>query len=179
MTATPDRRRQRLVSCQDPEPASAAAHTMSGLEYLHAMATGELPSAPIGALMGMTGFEVQNGRGLFRAQPGEEHLNPTGTVHGGFAATLLDSALGCAVHTTLPAGVGYTTIDLNVTFVAKITPATGSVLCEGTITHRGRTIATVHARLTRESDGRLLAHPTTTCLILTPKMTGDAHAERA
>ena len=115
MTATPDRRRQRLVSCQDPEPASAAAHTISGLEYLHAMATGELPSAPIGALMGMTGFEVQNGRGLFRAQPGEEHLNPTGTVHGGFAATLLDSALGCAVHTTLPAGVGYTTIDLNVT----------------------------------------------------------------
>lgn len=82
----------------------AAAATMSGLEYLRAFLTGELPPAPISALMGLSGVEVEEGRVLFRGEPGEQHLNPIGTVHGGFAATLLDSALGCAVHTTLPPG---------------------------------------------------------------------------
>jgi len=167
-TATLGRRRERVITWQDPEPGSAAALTMSGLEYLRAIARGEHAQPPIADLMGISGVEADEGRVLFRGEPGEHHLNPIGAVHGGFAATLMDSALGCAVHSTLPAGVGYTTIDLALTFVGRITPATGPVLCEGTVIHRGRTIATAGARLTRESDGRLLAHASTTCLILTP-----------
>jgi uncharacterized protein (TIGR00369 family) len=98
--------------------------------------------------------------------PGEQHLNPIGSVHGGFAATLLDSALGCAVHTTLPAGVGYSTLELSVNLVRGITPATGPVISAGRVLHAGRRTATAEARLTAEDGGALLAHAKTTCLIL-------------
>ena len=138
---------------------------MSGLEYLQAMARGDLPPAPIASLFGMQPVEVEDGRVAFEATPGREHYNPIGSVHGGFAATLLDSAMGCAVQTTLPAGAGYTTLELSVNYVRAITEDTGRVLAEGTITHAGRRMATAEARLTSEADGKLLAHAKTTCLV--------------
>jgi uncharacterized protein (TIGR00369 family) len=145
---------------------------MTGLELLQAIATGEAPAAPIAELMGFEGVEAEEGRIVFAGVPGPQHYNPIGTVHGGFAATLLDSALGCAVHTTLPAGVGYTSLELKVNFTRPITADTGRVLCEGRIVHRGSRVATAEARLTAERSGKLLAHGTTTCLIF--PLDGDA-----
>ena len=139
---------------------------LTGLEYLRALIAGDLPRPPISELMGFDLIEAEEGYALFRGVPGEQHLNPIGSVHGGFAATLLDSALGCAVHTTLPAGVGYSTLELSVNLVRGITPATGPVLAEGRIVHGGRRTATAEARLHAEDGGALLAHATTTCLIL-------------
>ena len=139
---------------------------MSGLAFMRALAAGELPPPPIADLMGFTLVEVDEGYALFRGEPGEQHLNPIGSVHGGFAATLLDSALGCAVHTTLPAGIGYSTLELSVNLVRGLTPATGPVLAEGRVLHTGRRTATAEAKLTAEHGGALLAHGTTTCLIL-------------
>jgi uncharacterized protein (TIGR00369 family) len=156
----------------DPEaggrtaPPPGPAQPMSGLDYLRAVGAGALPPPAMATHMGIEGTEVQEGQARFRGTPDEHHLNPAGIVHGGFAATLLDTAIGCAVHSTLPAGVGYATVDLNLTFVGMITPAGGPVLCEGTVVHRGRTLATAEARITRERDGRLLAHATGTCLLL-------------
>jgi uncharacterized protein (TIGR00369 family) len=109
---------------------------------------------------------LEEGRALFVGEPGEEHYNPIGVVHGGYASTILDSALGCSVHTTLPAGIGYSTLELAVNLVRGITPATGPVLAEATVVHAGRRTATAEARLTAEDGGALLAHAKTTCLIL-------------
>jgi len=139
---------------------------MTGLEYLRAMTESRVPPPPIAELIGFDLVEVDEGYALFRGEPGERHLNPIGSVHGGFAATLLDSALGCAVHATLPAGVGYSTLELSVNLVRGITPATGPVLAEGRIVHAGRRTATAEAKLYAEHGGALLAHATTTCLIL-------------
>jgi uncharacterized protein (TIGR00369 family) len=141
---------------------------MNGLETLRALAAGDLPGAPIGELLGFAPVEVEEGRVVFAAEPGPEHYNPIGSVHGGLAATLLDSAMGCAVHSTLPAGVGYTTLELKVNFTRPITSETGRILCEGTIVHRGGRVATAEGRVYAEADGKLLAHGTTTCLILSP-----------
>jgi uncharacterized protein (TIGR00369 family) len=110
--------------------------------------------------------EVELGRAVFSGVPGEQHYNPIGVVHGGLAATLIDSATGCAVHTTLDAGVRYTTLEVKVNYVRSLTGDTGRVLCEASVIHRGSTVATAEAQLIRESDGKLLAHGTSTCLIL-------------
>jgi uncharacterized protein (TIGR00369 family) len=104
---------------------------------------------------------------VFAVTPEEFHYNPIGVVHGGLAATLLDSAMGCAVHSTLPAGTGYTTLEVKVNFARAITRATGRVLCEGTLIHAGRTVATAEGRVFAEDTGKLLAHGTTTCLLFT------------
>jgi uncharacterized protein (TIGR00369 family) len=143
-----------------------AARQLSGLDYMRALIAGEVPAPPIAELMGFDLVEVDEGYARFRGVPGVQHLNPIGSVHGGFAATLLDSALGCAVHTTLPTGVGYSTLELSVNLVRGITPATGPVLAEGRIVHAGRRTATAEAKLYAEEGGALLAHGTTTCLIL-------------
>ena len=111
------------------------------------------------------GMEVEEGRALFVCTPAEYHYNPIGAVHGGLACTLLDSAMGCAVHTMLPAGVGYTTVELKVSFLRPITLKTGRLLCEGTIIHLGSRIATAEARLL-DTSGKLYGHATTTCMIL-------------
>lgn len=144
----------------------ARRQELSGLDYMRALIAGEEPAPPIAELMGFDLIEVDEGYALFRGEPGEQHLNPIGSVHGGFAATLLDSALGCAVHTTLPPGVGYSTLELSVNLVRGITPATGPVLAEGHIVHAGRRTATAEAKLHAEDGGALLAHATTTCIIL-------------
>jgi uncharacterized protein (TIGR00369 family) len=141
---------------------------MTGLEFLRAIAAGELPGAPIAELLGFEPVEAEEGRVLFAATPDRRHYNPIGTVHGGLAATLLDSAMGCAVHSTLPAGVGYTTLELKVNFTRPITSDTGRILCEGTLVHRGGRVATAEGRVFAEATGKLLAHGTTTCLILSP-----------
>ena len=159
-------RRELNITWRDPYLALEAGREMSGLEYMQKLIAGEFPPPPIAELMDMRLIEVEDGRAVFRGMPGEQHLNPIGSVHGGFAATLLDSALGCAVHTTLSAGVGYSTLELAVNLVRGITPATGPVLAEGTVVHAGRRTATAEARLTAEDGGALLAHAKTTCLIL-------------
>jgi uncharacterized protein (TIGR00369 family) len=117
-------------------------------------------------LLNFSVVEIDPGRAVFEGEPAEEHYNPIGVVHGGYAATILDSALGCAVHTTLPAGVGYTTLGLEVKFVRPISHAIERVRAEAEVVHRGRRQATAEARLTDPATGKLLAHATTTCLII-------------
>jgi uncharacterized protein (TIGR00369 family) len=138
---------------------------MTGLEAMHAIKAGDAPAAPIGELLGFDLVEVGEGHASFELAPAERHYNPLGTVHGGIHATLLDSAMGCAVHTTLAEGEAYTTLELKVNFVRAITEATGRVLATGSVIHRGGRVATAEARLVDE-DGRLLAHGTSTCLIM-------------
>jgi uncharacterized protein (TIGR00369 family) len=139
---------------------------MTGLELLRAIAAGEAPGAPIAELMGFEPVEAEEGRVVFASVPGPHHYNPIGVVHGGLAATLLDSAMGCAVHTTLPEGVGYTTLELKVNYTRPITTDTGRIVCEGKVLHRGGRVATAEGRVIAEQTGKLLAHGTTTCLIL-------------
>jgi uncharacterized protein (TIGR00369 family) len=156
----------RTITWEDPAPGFARAAEMSGLEYLQAMIAGELPPPPMAATLGMELVEVGDGRALFAAEPADYHYNPIGVVHGGLAATLLDSATGCAVQTTVARGVAYTTLELKTNFVRAITRDTGRVLCEAEVVHRGGTIATAEGRLRAESTGKLLAHGTSTCLII-------------
>jgi uncharacterized protein (TIGR00369 family) len=138
---------------------------LSGLEVLQAMLAGKLPAAPIGGTMGFRLIEVEPGRALFEGVPGPNLLNPLGAVHGGWALTLIDSACGCALHAALDAGVGYTTVETKVNFTRPIPPDGGAVRCEGKVLSHGRQIATAEAQL-RSADGKLLAHGTSTLIIL-------------
>jgi uncharacterized protein (TIGR00369 family) len=158
--------RNLSISWEDPVEGAARAAGMSGLEALRAMLAGELPPPPIALLLGLEPVELSEGRAVFAAEPGERHYNPIGLVHGGLAATLLDSTMGCAVQTTLPAGVGYTTLELKVNFTRPITRDTGRVLCRAEVVHRGGRVATAEGRVIAEESGKLLAHGTTTCLVL-------------
>jgi uncharacterized protein (TIGR00369 family) len=160
--------RSRTITWEDPLKSFGAAAGMTGLEYMRAMGEGRIPMPPIARLMGMEGIEVEEGRAVFGVVPGEYHYNPIGVVHGALAMTLLDSAMGCAVQTTLPAGVGYTTLEVKVNFARPITRDTGQVRCEGLVVHRGRTIATTEGRVIAEETGKLLAHGTSTCMVLSP-----------
>jgi uncharacterized protein (TIGR00369 family) len=141
---------------------------MAGLDYMRAIQSGELPPPPIAVVMNFEIAELEEGRAVFIGRPGEEHYNPIGVVHGGYASTILDSALGCAVHTTLPAGVGYTSQTLEVKYLRAITRGTGPVRSEAEVIHGGRRTATSEARLTSLETGKLLATGTSTCLILEP-----------
>ncbi len=136
----------------------------SGLELLERVVDGRYPAPPIAATLNFTLSEVAEGRAVFHGMPGERHLNPLGGVHGGWAATLLDSALGCAVHTMMPAGRGYTTAQLGVNLVKAIGPKVQRVRAEGKVLHCGRQLATAEAKL-YGPDGTLYAHGTTTCLV--------------
>ena len=156
--------RTRTVAWDDPAAGARAAAEMSGLEYLRAIARGELSAAPIADLLSFGFHEIEEGRVVFECVPAEYHYNPIGAVHGGLACTLFDSAMGCAVHTMLPAGVGYTTVELKVNFLRPIDVKTGRLLCEGTIIHVGGRIATAEARL-HDERGKLHGHATTTCMI--------------
>jgi uncharacterized protein (TIGR00369 family) len=144
-----------------------AAMTMSGMEYLQAMFRGELPPPPMMALMNIGAGEIEEGRVVFSVDPAEYHYNPIGSVHGGVACTLFDSAMGCAIHSTLPAGVGYTTLELKVNFLRPLSVDTGRVSCEGKVIHVGSRIATAEGRLF-DAAGKLYGHATTTCIILRP-----------
>lgn len=146
-------------------PADVAGR--SGLEVLQAMLRGELPSAPIARTLHFLLLEVEPGRALFQGQPLAAHFNPMGTVHGGWYATLLDSAMGCAVQTMLPAGRAYTTAELSVNLVRGLSPEVPRVRAEGKVLHCGRQLATAEGRL-YGPDGALYAHATTTCLVFEP-----------
>lgn len=143
-------------------PAQVAGR--SGLELLQAMLRGEVPYAPIARTLDFMLLEVEPGRAVFQGQPLPSHFNPMGGVHGGWYATLLDSALGCAVHTLLPAGRGYTTAELGVKLVRGLSPKVQRVRAEAKVVHCGRQLATAEARLTGP-DGALYAHATTACLV--------------
>lgn len=137
---------------------------LSGLEAMQAMLRGELPFASIAQTLDFMLIEVAEGRAVFQGQPGPGHLNPMGTVHGGWYATLLDSALGCAVHTRMPPGRGYTTAELGVNLVKAIGTKVQRVRAVGEVLHCGRQLATAQARLLGP-DGTLYAHATSTCLV--------------
>jgi len=139
---------------------------MSGLELLQAMIRGDLPAPPISPAMGIMLVEAQPGRAVFEGRPGPHLFNPLGGIHGGFALALIDSAAGCAVHTELDAGVGYTTVETKANFVRPV-PVDGVVRCEGRVLSRGRQIATAEAYL-RSAEGKLRAHGTSTVIILGP-----------
>jgi uncharacterized protein (TIGR00369 family) len=166
-TAQPDR--QRSYTWSDPAVTATAVATTSGLDILRGVLTGTLPRPPILDTLGIDPVEVEDGRVVFEMTPQEWHYNPIGSVHGGVISTLVDSALGCAVHTRLPAGVGYTSLEIKVNFVRPVTTSTGPIRCEGTVLSLGRRSATAEARVT-SAEGKLLAHATTTCMIfpLTP-----------
>ena len=153
------------VEPADPRALAERGLALSGMEYVRAIFAGDLPPPPIATLMGFRGVEAEPGRAIFEILPGYEHYNPIGSVHGGVALTLLDSAMGCAVHTLLDTGVGYTTLEVKANFVRPITAETGLVRCEGTVVHAGSRVATAEGRVV-DNAGKLLAHGTTTCLIL-------------
>jgi uncharacterized protein (TIGR00369 family) len=153
------------INAADPREVAAKGLQLSGLEYIQAIIGGELPPPPIAELVGFRLVEAEPGRAVFEMEPGPQHYNPIGSVHGGVAMTLLDSAMGVAVHTLLDAGVGYTTLELKTNFVRPMTAETGLVRCEGNILHSGSRVATAEGKLT-DANGKLLAHGTTTCLIL-------------
>ncbi len=144
-------------------PAEIVA-AMTGLELLTGMIAGRLPGPPIMETLDFKAAEVEFGRAVFEGVPQFKHYNPLGTVHGGYTATLLDSCMGCAVHTTLPKGIGYTTLEFKVSLIRALTKDTGLVRAEGKVLNAGRRAATAEGRVT-DSNGKLLAHATTTCLI--------------
>ncbi len=156
--------RERTTTWDDPSISAAQVGRVPGLEMLEAVRDGRLPAAPIATTVGFELDVVEEGRVVFAIEPGEHHYNPIGSVHGGVFATLLDSAAGCAVHSTLPAGVGYTSIDLNIKFLRGMTAGTGRAVCEGRVVNRGRRLALAEATLV-DGDGRLLATATSSCLI--------------
>ena len=147
--------------------APATALSMSGLEFLRAIRCGELPAPPVTQLLDYVIDEIEPGRVTFSGQPHESQYNILGTIHGGVIGTLLDSAMGCAVHTRLEAGQSYTTLELKVNYVRPVTVATGPTTALGQALHVGQRTATAEGRLT-DAAGRLLAHATTTCLVVAP-----------
>ncbi len=165
--------RTRVITWEDPTAAVQPGKALSGIEFLKAGQAGEFPPPPIAVLIGMWVTEVSEGRVVFAAEPAEYHYSPLGTVHGGVMATLLDTALGCAVQSMLPAGTSYTTLELKVNYLRPLTVKTGTVYCEGKIIHLGGRIATAEGRLT-DAGGKLYAHGTTTCLILRPSSPNEA-----
>lgn len=166
MTETANPRR-RVVEWVEPGAKAADGLAMGGLAYLQAMARGEVEGAAIGKLMGFTVKSVEEGRVVFAVEPAEYHCNPLGAVHGGLAATLIDSASGCAIHSMLEPGVGFTTIDLSTNYVRPMMPGMGEVTAEGTVIHLGRTVGRSAARLVGP-DGKLIAYGHSTCHILRP-----------
>jgi uncharacterized protein (TIGR00369 family) len=137
---------------------------MSGLDFVRGLVEGTLPLNTIAQTLGYDVSEVESGRVVVTAIPSGLHLNPAGTVHGGFAATLLDSCMGLAVQSTLERGAGQTTLEFKISLLRPITPETGLIKAEGIVLSRGRRVGTAEGRLT-DGNGRLLAHGTTTCLI--------------
>lgn len=165
--------RTRTITWDDPRIGAWAAPTMRGLDYLRAMMRGDVPPPPIAQLMDFTLAEIEEGRAVFTVVPAEYHYNPIGVVHGGLAATLCDSAMGCAIHSTLPAGADYTTLELKINFVRAMTDRTGVVSCGATVIYDGKRVATAEARVV-DAAGKLYAHATTTYMIFLPEARGGA-----
>jgi uncharacterized protein (TIGR00369 family) len=159
--------RVRSFEWADPAALAAGAAGLSGLETMQAIIDGTIPPPPFASALSIEVIEVAEGRAVFAVEPAEWMYNPLGSVHGGVAATLLDSCMGCAVHTTLEADVGYTTTDLQVRYLRAMRAGAGRVLAEGTVVHAGRRTATAEGRLFLEDDPEVLfAHASTGCAIL-------------
>lgn len=163
MNETTDR--VRTIRWEDPLATAARGSEMSGREFLEAIRQGHVPPPPIALLLGFSIVEVGEGHVTFAVVPEEYHYNPIGVVHGGVAATLLDTAMGCAVQSRLPRGRTYTTLDVQVRYLRPLTRSTGRVLCTGTGIHAGGKVATAEGRVVDEA-GRLYATGTTSCLLL-------------
>ncbi|SEF20560.1 uncharacterized domain 1-containing protein [Amycolatopsis pretoriensis] len=159
--------RVRTVTWADQQ-AFAAAAELTGLEFLKAMARGDVPPAPMMDLIGLRLVAAAEGETVFRLLPGEFHFNPMWTVHGGVYATMLDSAAACAVHTTLPAGARFSTLDLSIRLLKAIRADTGEITVTGRVVHQGRNFAVAEARL-EDSAGKLLATATAGCSITRPR----------
>ncbi|MBA3868990.1 MAG: PaaI family thioesterase [Anaerolineae bacterium] len=159
--------RSLTIVWEDPDIVSQAARSMKGLEFLQKIASGEVPPPPIMRLINFQGAEVSEGKVVFTCAPSEQHYSVLGMVHGGVAATLLDTSLGCSIHSMLPLGVSYTTLELHINYVRPLTINTGVIRCEGEVIHVGRTVATAQGRIV-DATGKLYAHATTTCMILRP-----------
>jgi uncharacterized protein (TIGR00369 family) len=164
MTQTEPDLRTRTFTWSDPMLNASQVGRSSGLELLRAMGNGDLPRPPIMHLLGTGRLDAEEGRVVVTLEPQEYHYNPLGTIHGGVLATLLDTATGCAVHSTLPAGVGYTTLDLTTKFLRPASIASGLLTCEGTVLSKGRRTALAEARIT-DAKGALIAHATSTCML--------------
>jgi uncharacterized protein (TIGR00369 family) len=160
------------VTWDDPLAGAALSTQLSGLEYLQLIIDRQVPPPPIALLLGMSLVEVSRGHAVFTLDVGEHLYNPMGSVHGGIFCTLLDSAMGCAVHSTLAQGKGYTTLELKVNLVKALNMGTPAVRCEGKVLSSGRRVATASAQILGP-DHTLFAHATTTCLILDYQSVGE------
>ncbi|MET0742093.1 MAG: PaaI family thioesterase [Microvirga sp.] len=157
--------RRRTVTWSDPKAAARAGLSLAGLDYLKALAAGDLPEPPVIALLGIVLDQVEPGFVTMGLDVGEHLYNPIGTVHGGVIATLLDSVMGCAVHSLVPLGQAYTTLEIKVNYLRALTDRTGSVRGEGRVVHFGRRQAVAEGKVV-DAGGRLYATATTTCMIL-------------
>jgi uncharacterized protein (TIGR00369 family) len=156
--------RERTFTWSDPKLTADAARGMAGLDLMRALLAGTVPEPPIAALVGLSMAEVDEGRIVMRLTPAEYHYNPIGTMHGGVLTTLLDSVMGCAVHSTLPKGRAYTSLEIKVNFVRAVTNDSGELSAEGKVVHAGRRSAVAEGKVT-DAKGRLCATSSTTCLI--------------
>ena len=156
--------RTRTVTWWDPMIGARAMRSLSGREYLQAMIDGRLPPAPIGGLMAMTAVSVGEGTVEFRCLPDESAYNPIGVVHGGLVCTLLDSVAGCAVHSTLPSGMGYTSLEIKVSYLRPVRQGGGDLTAIGRVTKPGRRAAFADGEV-RDGDGKLIATASSTCLV--------------
>lgn len=157
---------EATIQWRDPAEGLAALPELSGIEFMRRIASGALPGAPIASHFAMDVIEVGPGTVTFRCLPDESHYNPIGTVHGGLVCTLLDSALGCATHTTLPAGTGYTSIEIKVNYLRAVTADSGPLICTGRVTKPGRRVAFAegevvdsHGKVVASASGSLLVFP--------------------
>lgn len=156
--------RSRTFTWEDPAEIARRGASMDGLAFLQGIASGTIPAPPAAALVGLVLEEIAEGRAVFALEPQEFHYNPLGTVHGGIITTLLDTAMGCAVHSRLGRGRAYTTLELKVTFVRPLLRETGRVRAVAEVLHLGGKVAAAEARVL-DGRGRLLSHATTTCLL--------------
>jgi uncharacterized protein (TIGR00369 family) len=156
--------RTRTFWWSDPAVSAGRVGALSGLDFLRAIGSGDLPRPPVMHLLGVAAVDATDEGVVVEMHPREYHYNPLGTVHGGVLATLLDTATGCAVHATLPAGWGYTSLDLTTKFLRPVTTASGLLRCVGAVVSRGRRTALAEARL-HDAAGRLVAHATSSCLL--------------
>ena len=163
-----EKRRERTFSWDDPAAIAAAGAGLSGVEFLSAMVEGRVPPPPLTQALGFDLASFGDGTATFRLTPREFHYNPIGTVHGGVFATLLDSACGCAVHTLLPLGHYYTSLDLSLKFLRPVTLETGPITAEGKVVHLGRRTALAEARITDDT-GKIYVTATSSCLVMRPE----------
>jgi uncharacterized protein (TIGR00369 family) len=156
--------RERTITWRDPKVSADAGRSMTGLELMRGLRDGSIPAPPFAELVGVSVAEVEKGRVVMRMTAAEYHYNLIGTMHGGILATLLDSVMGCAVHTTLPKGRAYTSLEIKVNYVRALTTDSGELSAEGNVVHSGSRSAVAEATVT-DAKGRLCAIASTTCLV--------------